>query len=200
MRCPYCAAPLQEDSPECPGCRLDLRRAAQLLGPVPRTEPGLCDSTSALSATERKRIRKRIDELARRFPQVRPQLVFRHFSDGHPIGLHAFWIFNLAAFSSDAENHGQNHGVLLLVDPVAGESAITPGYGLEPFLTHDELDDLLGMAESGWNDKDWCGGTLTLLDGLEGLLERAASRAADALDRSPREAPSGPSQSVTRRR
>lgn len=189
MRCPYCAARLEEDSPECPGCRLDLWRAARLLGPVPRIEPGACDSTGALTPVERKRLRRRTEEIERRFPQVRLQIVFRHFSDGHPIALHAFWMFNLGAFSTETEKHGGNRSILLLVDPVAGRAAIIPGYGLEPLVTDGELDDLLDMAVGAWTEKHWFAGTLTLLDGLESLLETAAQRVADALDRSPREAP-----------
>lgn len=189
MRCPYCDTDLKENSPDCPGCRLDLRRAAQLLGPVPKIEPEVCDSSGALTPAEIKRLRKQVDEIARRFPQVRVQIVFRHFSDGHPIRLHAFWMFNLGAFSTETEKLGDNRRILLLVDPVAADSALMLGYGLEPFITDEELDDLLEMAEDGWRNKEWQTGTITLLDGLESLLERAALRTAEALGRSAREEP-----------
>lgn len=189
MRCPYCDAALEETSPECPGCRLDLRRAAQLLGPVPRIEPEVCDSSGALTPAESKRLRRQVDEIARRFPQVRVQLVFRHFTDGHPIRLHAFWMFNLGAFATETEKLGGNRRILLLVDPVAANAALTLGYGLEPFIADDELDDLLEMAEDRWRNKEWHAGAMTLLDGLDSLLERAALRTADALGRSAREAP-----------
>lgn len=191
MRCPYCGTGLRERSTECPACRLDLNRAARLLGPVPRIEPVVCDSTGALSQQERKGLKKRIGEITTRFPQVRIQLVFRHFSDGHPIGLHAFWMFNLGAFWSETEKHGANRTLLLLVDPIDAEASITPGYGLEPFIQDAELDDLLDLAAEEWAGKRWGGGTLTLLDGLEALLERSVLRAADALGRSPREESSG---------
>ena len=189
MRCPYCDTALKEDSPECPGCRLDLRRAARLLGPVPRIEPEICDSSGALTPVESKRLRRQIDKIADRFPQVRVQIIFRHFTDGHPIRLHAFWMFNLGALSSETEKHAANRRILLLVDPVAAEAALTVGYGLEPFVTDEELDDLLEMAEDGWRSKEWQAGALTLLDGLEALLERAAVRTAEALGRSAREQP-----------
>ena len=190
MRCPYCATDLDEHSPECPACRLDLGRAARLLGPVPRIEPGVCDSTGALTPGERKRLKRRTAAITGRFPQVRVQLVFRHFTDGQPIGLHAFWMFNLGAFSTETEKLGGNRNLLLLVDPIAAEASIIPGYGLEPFLTDEELDDLLGMAADEWAGKQWCGGALTLLDGLEALLERASLRTAEALGLSARKAPS----------
>lgn len=189
MRCPYCATLLEEFSPECPGCRLDLRRAARLLGPVPRVTPGVCDHTEAFNSWELKRVRRRREEITRRFPQVRLQVVFRHFSGDHPIALYAFWFLNLGPFSVATEKHGENHWVLLLVDPVSREAAITPGYGLEPFLSEEELDGLLVMAGDAWREKRWFTGTMTLLDGLEALLERAARRSTEAFDRSPGHAP-----------
>lgn len=189
MRCPYCAARLEEESPECPGCRVNLRRAARLLGPVPRIPDSLHDATSALTHPERKQIARRIEQLEHRFPQCRLQLMFRHFAGEHPLQLHAFWIFNLGGYWTDAENRSENRGILLLVDPIDGESALMPGYGLEPFLAHDELDELLAMAEPHWAEKAWAEGALVLLDGLETLLERAAYRAADAFEFSAREKP-----------
>jgi hypothetical protein len=190
MHCPYCATPLEEFSPECPGCRLDLRRAARLLGPVPRMTEGVTDSTDALNAGEIKRLRRRLDEISRRFPQVRPHIVFRHFADDQPISLYAFWLLNIGPFSTATEKHGDNHHILLLVDPLSGGAAITPGYGLEPFLSDEELEGLLVMAEDAWREKRWLVGAMTLFDGLEALLEQAARRTAEAFDRSVRQASS----------
>ncbi|BCX50246.1 methanol dehydrogenase [Haloferula helveola] len=186
MLCPYCRGPLRENSPECPACRLNLERAAKLLGPLPRIDPAVSDDTDALLPAEKKSLRKRIDKIEYRFPQVRVQVVFRHFPDEHPLSLHTFWLFNLVGFGSETEKGSENRAVLLVIDPVRHDASLMVGYGLEPFLSDEELDDVLGMAESAWQSKDWAGGVDVIFDALEALLERGAKRVAFAFGLSPR--------------
>lgn len=171
MLCPYCREPLSELSPECPGCKLELRRAAALLGPIPQIEAGICDQVEALDRRSYTRIRRRIERIDRRFPQVRIQILCRSFPRDHPLALYAFWIFNLGGISIGEEKGGDNHTVLLTLDPLAKKSAITIGYGIEPFIGEADLERLLDLGESAWQEKEWGQGILRVLDGLELLFE-----------------------------
>lgn len=179
MRCPYCRTPLTELAAECPGCQLDLKRAATLLGPVPRLEPCITDHCEALDRGEIKELIKRIQALQLRFPQVRIQVLFHHFPADHPFALYIFWIFNLGHISRDEEKAGNNRSILLAVDPIASKSAATIGYGLEPFLAEDALDHLLDEAAPAWTDQAWAEGVGVFLEGLGTLLEAAAHAASE---------------------
>ncbi len=182
MRCPYCRHSLKELSPECPGCRLNLQRATAILGPVPRIELTVSDSTDALSKGGHRQIRKRIKALHERFPQVDFQVVIRNFPEDHPFELYVFWLFNQGALHSDHHKAGDNHGVLLVIDPVTGRSSLMVGYGLEPFIAESSLDEVLAMAAAAWIDREWAEGVMLAIDALEARLEGALNEIHAAFD------------------
>ena len=182
MNCPYCDTPLSELAAECPGCQMNLNRVYSLLGAVPRLDPELSDHCETLDRRERKRILQQLRALREAFPQLKPQVLCHHFPDEHPFPLYVFWVHNLGGISSDRDKAGNNHSVLLVLDPVAHRSAITLGYGLEPFVSREELDALLDLAGPAWSGNEWAEGILTVLEGLGGLLEKAIRRTGEAFD------------------
>jgi len=175
MECPYCRAPLHESSPECPACRLELGRVRALLGPIPRMLPGLCDDARLLPNRARDRLQARIDAIQHRFPQLRLQVLCRRFPDSHPFSLYVFWCFNLSGLASEREKGGDNHQLLIALDP-AGHAAIMPGYGLEPFLEPERLDALLDEVAPRWGRGEWSAGLEQLLDGVERELTDSVRR------------------------
>ena len=62
-------------------------------------------------------------------------------------------------------------GKTFAIDPARGESAIMPGYGLEPFLAAEAVDHLLELAGPAWENGRWADGILRVLDGLDQWLE-----------------------------
>lgn len=178
MRCPYCRTRLTETAVECPKCVLTLDRASVLLGAVPRLGRGVCDTTGSLSKAEMQKIAKACGKLTWHFPQVTLNILFHVFPNDHPFDLHVFWIFNCGGFSSENTKGGDNHGILLAVDPVQEKSALMVGYGLEPFLGDDAMDHLLELSEPAWKAKAWAKGVHEIIAGLDRLLEGAALEAA----------------------
>ena len=170
MRCPYCQNPIQIQTPECPACRLTYPRTAALVGAVPRLAPGVADTTRTLGTTDQARLRRRIEQMKQPFPQLTMQVVMHGFPAEHPFSMHVFWLFNAASFAGDANRGRNNHALLLAVDPFRKESALMPGYGLEPFLTHEALDHLLELAGPAWEQGRWADGIHRVLDGVEQLL------------------------------
>lgn len=181
MRCPYCRAALEENSAECPSCKLTLNRAASLLGAVPRIAPGLSDAAVILSPREIKRLGARIHEMKRRFPQVTLHIIVRDVPTNHPFDLYLFWLFNNANLSEEAHKGGENRDILLLLDHVQNRVGMIVGYGLEPFLREEALDHLLEMAEPAFREQRWMDGFLSIIDGLDQLLEAAAIELQEAL-------------------
>lgn len=178
MRCPYCRTRLTETAVECPKCVLTLDRASALLGAVPRLGRGVCDTTGCLGKAEMQKIAKACGKLTWHFPQVTLNVLLHEFPADHPFTLHIFWLFNCGGFSAESTKGGENHGILLAVDPVQQRSALMVGYGLEPFLGDDAMDHLLELSEPAWRTKAWAKGILEVIAGLDRLLEGATLEAA----------------------
>jgi len=174
MRCPYCRNPLTETSVECLHCHLTLDRATALLGPIPRLGRGVCDTTGLLLPKEVQKIAKAGSKLTWTFPQVTLHILLHEFPQEHPFSLHVFWIFNCGGFSTEHTRGEDNRSILLALDPVQGNAALTVGYGLEPFLGDDALDHLLELSDPAWKNGEWTRGILDVIAGLERLLENAA--------------------------
>ena len=174
MRCPYCRTRLTEHVLECPACRLTLDRATALLGPVPRLGQGVADLAGVLPKGDAAKIAKAIGRLTWTFPQVSLHVLLHVFPEDHPFDLHVFWLFNCGGFSMESQKAGENRSILLAIDPALGRSALTVGYGLEPFLGDEALDHLLELAEPAWRNGEWTRGILEVIAGLDRLLESAA--------------------------
>ena len=174
MRCPYCQEPLEDGAPECPKCRLNFPRACTLLGAALRITPWVTDTGRLLTAAEQKRLKRRLLEIQERFPQVVPQVVVHQFPEVHPLATYVFWLFNTANLAGDSRRGSDNHALLIALDPRRGEAAIITGYGLEPFLTEEALDHLLGLGGEDWRDNRWADGLWRVLDGLDKWLETIA--------------------------
>lgn len=178
MRCPYCRTRLTETAEECPACRLTLDRASKLLGPVPRLEHGVADMAGVLARGEAAKLHKAINRLGGSFPQLKFHVLLHLFPEEHPFELHVFWLFNRGNYSSEAHKGGNNHSLLLAIDPARGRSALMTGYGLEPFLGDEALDHLLELAEPAWIAGHWAQGIHEVIRGLDRLLASAAREAA----------------------
>lgn len=159
---------------ECPACRLTLDRATALLGPVPRLGQGVADLAGVLPKGDAAKIAKAIGRLTWTFPQVSLHVLLHVFPEDHPFDLHVFWLFNCGGFSMESQKGGENRSILLAIDPALGRSALTVGYGLEPFLGDEALDHLLELAEPAWRNGEWARGILEVIAGLDRLLESAA--------------------------
>jgi uncharacterized membrane protein YgcG len=153
---------------------LSYPRVSALVGAVPFITPLVADTTGTLRSADHKRIRRGLERLQRRFPQLVPQVVMHRFPAEHPFSMHAFWLFNAADFAGASRRGRENHALMLAIDPYREEAAIVPGYGLEPFLTNESLDRLLDTAEPAWRDSQWTEGVLRVFEGLDRLLETVA--------------------------
>lgn len=166
--------PVDADAAECGECRLTFSRTAALAGAPPRLDLPVADTGGLLPDSDKARLRKRIARIRRHFPELVLQVAIHAFPAEHPFSMHAFWLFNAGNFAGDSRRGKANHALLILLDPGRGEAAIVPGYGLEPFLKPDALDDLLESAGPVWQARRWADGISTVLDGLERLLESIA--------------------------
>jgi uncharacterized membrane protein YgcG len=134
----------------------------------------VADTTRSLNPAEQQKLKQKIARIQRRFPQLVLQLVVHEFPPEHPFSMHVFWLFNAGNFAGDGRRGKDNHALLLALDPLRGEAAIMPGYGLEPFLNREALDHLLELAGPAWVNAKWADGIFHVLDGFDKLLESIA--------------------------
>lgn len=150
---------------------LTFPRTCALVGAVPRLSPIVADTTGFLGGGIAGKASKAIQRLQRRFPQLTIQLVMHGFPVEHPFPMHAFWLFNAGAFAGEGKRGKDNHALLVVIDPYRKESAIVPGYGLEPLLKQEALNHLLEMSVPAFQSSKWLLGIEVLLEGLEQLLD-----------------------------
>lgn len=174
MECPFCSTPLVAGIPECPACRVTFPRTATLLGAVPRLTERVSASGRLLGKSAAARIRKALDTLAWRFPQVSMQVVLHEFPETYPFSLYAFWLFNASPVAGQDRRGADNHSILLLVDPKRAEAALQIGYGLEPYVSREALDQVLGQAVPAWRGGRWEEGVLEVIAAVNHLLEGVA--------------------------
>jgi len=134
----------------------------------------VADTTQTIGQADLTRLKRRIQEMEQRFPELSVQLVMHHFPREHPFSMHIFWLFNAGAFASESRRGASNHGLLIAVDPLRQEAAIMPGYGLEPFLKEETIGHLLDLASPAWEEGQWTDGFLRVLNSLDKLLESVA--------------------------
>ena len=134
----------------------------------------VADTTGLLTTGDHTKLKKRIAAIQLQFPQLILQVVVHAFPVEHPFSMHVFWLFNAGNFAGDGRRGKDNHSLLIALDPVRGEAAIIPGYGLESFLKTEPLDHLLELAGPAWQTCRWTEGILGVLDGLTRLIESAA--------------------------
>jgi uncharacterized membrane protein YgcG len=165
---------LLPDVGECAACLLSYPRASALLGAVPWLAAWVADTTQTLDDAAQLRLKRRLDEMQRRFPELVPQIVMHRFPDEHPFTLHVFWLFNAADFAGTIRRGHRNHALLLAIDPGRHEAALMPGYGLEDILTEQLLGRILDAAAPLFRQGQWVDGILQVFDELDTLLEGAA--------------------------
>jgi uncharacterized membrane protein YgcG len=174
VRCPYCRVNLIEYTPECPNCKLTLQRVNTLLGAVPHLMPGLVEAASILTAREVKSLKKILDRMKQRFPQINNHLIVRNLPDKYPLELYLFWLFNTAGLSEAAHRGPENRDILVLLDLSRKQAGITVGYGLAQYLPTILLDELLEKAAPLFAEQQWYAAFAYLYKELDRLLEIAA--------------------------
>jgi uncharacterized membrane protein YgcG len=154
MKCPACGTSFSTPVDECPLCLLSLLRLDAKFGAIPRHSRYLTDRSRSLSLPAIKKLRNFLQIFQKKFPQsLFSVLVTDHVHKG-TIAEYTFWLANRARFSpldAVAEN---NFDLLLGIDVETGTAALTIGYALENYLTEDDLQSALAIAQEAFGAGD----------------------------------------------
>lgn len=156
MKCPSCGAFFATPVPQCPSCQLTLQRLDTKFGTVPRHNRYLTDRSGRLPLPEIKKLRELLEIFRKKLPQsLFSVFAIDHVPDGS-IAEYTFWLFNRARFSSVEGVEGDNFDLLLGIDLESGVAALTIGYGLENYVTEDDLQAALATAQDAFRAGDYC--------------------------------------------
>jgi uncharacterized membrane protein YgcG len=146
MHCPACRQRITETEATCLQCGFSLEALTAQMGIQPQLSPPVADLARVLSSHGRRSLINSIQFLEQRFPEVSATIVIAEVPQGLKPEVYAFWLFNRANLFSAVERGGDNHGLLLLIDPQTSLALATIGYGLEPFISELTLEKCLRPA------------------------------------------------------
>jgi uncharacterized membrane protein YgcG len=124
-----------------------MEKAGAYFGAAPRMASGVSDSAGVLKSSEFRCLRRRIAAFARRFPQAGFTVAFMALPPGTPGATYAWWVFNRCNPAGELHKGSANRHLFLLVDAASHGAWLTPGYGLEPFITTGQLTECLEKAK-----------------------------------------------------
>ena len=118
--------------------RLDIK-----FGMVPRHSRYLSDRVGRLTLPQMESLRESLRLFEKKFPQSLFSVLVADLPAGSSVSEYAFWMANRARFSSLEKKHGDNFDLLLVIDVTSNTAALTTGYGLEPYLEEEDLQEVL---------------------------------------------------------
>lgn len=143
ISCPRCVQGVLPGEDSCQHCGYSLDEADAHFGRGPVAVERLTDADGLFTAGERAEIGAVQREFERRFPQLFLMVYVGSLPSPSSPRQFGFWLLNQAAVSSlDALRPNEN-GLLLVVNPAAGNAALTAGYFLECCLGQEAVNQAL---------------------------------------------------------
>ncbi|MCB1099009.1 MAG: TPM domain-containing protein [Verrucomicrobiales bacterium] len=176
MRCPFCKSPAQEILEQCPDCGFTLTEVQRVFGVAASLEPGLSDLDQIFSKGERRGLIKALSHFRRKFPQCQFSVIAsEHPSPKLPYSVYAFWLFNTSGICRKIDKAGENHDFLLAIDSKRGLASLLVGYGLEPFVGPQHIEEILNSGKSQLHAGNWSGAVMAIVEAAESHLASICS-------------------------
>jgi uncharacterized membrane protein YgcG len=161
MHCPSCQAPASESSPQCPRCGFSLAQVTAFFGPLPELQPGLSDRASLCRPRDVRRLDAATARLHERFPQITFSTVTTTLEPTQSLTAYAFWIFNRSGLCA---GRAGNRDILLTLDATGARASLIIGYGLEPFISRNTLQDIVNHGTPHFARGHWVDGIVAVID------------------------------------
>src|ERR1700736_3925771 len=150
MKCPSCHTIVPGPVPQCPTCRLSLRRLDVRFGAVPRHTRFLTDHTGRLRTRELAELRQLLRLFGRKFPQSAFSVFLTNQVPDGAVAEYTFWLANRVRFGRVNAIGSENFDLLLGIDTETSSAALVAGYGLENYVSERDLERALAQASSGF--------------------------------------------------
>lgn len=141
-----------------------MQRLDSKFGFVPAHSRFLTDRTGQLPLDEMNQLRAVLRLFQTKFPQSLFSIFITELPRGTSVTEYAFWMANRAKFSSGEKINEENFNLLLLVDLPGRAAALTVGYGLEPYVSEQDLKSILDDFANGVRDGNLAAGLRAAID------------------------------------
>jgi uncharacterized membrane protein YgcG len=176
MHCPFCQAPVFEAIAQCTSCGFSLDRVEAFFGVMPRLAAGVSDLAGLFRPRDARRIADASARLHERFPQVTCSIVTTSLEPSQPLTAYAFWLFNRGGIFRDKQRGSKSRGILLALDAANGRASLMIGYGLEPFVSHQDLREIIDASAPHFAREFWVDGIVTVLAAATARLSEIVAR------------------------
>ncbi len=139
MRCPRCVQDLVSAVPQCEHCGFSLSALDDVYGAENVFLDRLTDTAHCLRPRQTERVDRALDRFERAFPQLFAAVYIGFLPEGSDLRQFGFWLLNRASVTSVDLGKPNRLGLLLTVDLASQSAGITPGYGIEPFVSERDL-------------------------------------------------------------
>lgn len=175
MHCPYCQAPAFETTPQCPRCGFSLERVGLFYGVMPRLSPGVSDLAGVFRPRDIRRLNDAAARLHEAFPQISFSVVTTTLQPEQPLTAYAFWVFNRGGICSELARGGKSRDLLLTLDTSTSRASLMVGYGLEPFIGVDLLQDIIQHGTADFARERWVDGIVAVINAATHTLTEVAA-------------------------
>lgn len=175
-KCPSCRREIDGPVARCPHCRLTLHKLDLRFGVAPRHFGLFADPGDELPVGRQHRVNELLELFGKKFPQSIFSVYLMELPAGTTPNEYAFWLANRARLNNAAAIDQNNFDLVLVLD-VEGGAALTAGYGLENYLTEEDLSAVLEAGREAWTARDWAGGIERCIAEMTGFLRLASQRA-----------------------
>lgn len=131
---------------------------------MPRLNAGLSDLAGLFRPRDVRRLNDATARLRDRFPQVSLSVVTITLEATQPLTAYAFWIFNRGGICLDLARGGKSRDLLLTVDTANARASLMIGYGLEPFVSHTALQNIVNCGAPHFARDHWVDGVVAVID------------------------------------
>lgn len=172
MYCPSCDHRLDESLAQCDWCGFHLDWLDQRFGGQWGEMDQITDATHFLRSQEKERLLDAIDAFEVQFPQFFPAFYIAELPEGTKLPEFALWLLNRVKVTMLDEPRDSEQAFLFVIDLTSRAMTVVPGYRAEPFVSENDLRELLEDASPYIEAGDLRQGLEKMMADLRTILRR----------------------------
>lgn len=150
--CPACGGQVADKTVRCPSCRFTGQDTIGLFGDTFPPMKSVMDFAQCWTDPEIHAIRKTMQRLRKRYPQLRPHAESIRLPQDASLSSYGMWRVNTAPLGTHETSVHRSWVLLLSVDTAKQRAAVTCGYRISHWLGDPEWKKVLEAMVSDWQN------------------------------------------------